>query len=138
MPEKEYRVFGLNPDKISALYGAILSIFAVLVSLVSQSKSFTSYIPAMLGLPILVFAVISINYPAKQRLLMHLNVVLGLIIFLGGLSVLGSLTNGTLLTSSFWADLSKLFMSISGALYLIICIRSFIFNRKLKKNLQGD
>ena len=43
MSEKEYQVFRLNPDKISVLYGAVLIVFAVLVSSISESKSLTSY-----------------------------------------------------------------------------------------------
>ena len=138
MLKKEYQVFGLNPDKISVLYGAVLVVFAVLVSYASESKSFTSYIPAILGLPILIFGLISIWVPAKQKLFMHLNVLIGLIIFLGGLSVLGSVSSGTLLTTSFWADLSRLFMSVSGVLYLTICIKSFIFIRKQRENMTPD
>jgi hypothetical protein len=138
MSEKEYQVFGLNPEKISVLYGAVLVVFAICVSFTSESKSFTSYIPAMLGLPILIFGLISIWVPAKQKLFMHLNVLIGLIIFLGGLSVLGSLFSGTLLTTSFWADLSRLFMSISGVVYLTICIKSFIFIRKQRENTMPD
>ena len=87
----------------------------------------------MLGLPILVLGLVALAVPAKQKLVMHINVVIGLIIFLAGLSVIGSLFSGTILETSFWADLSKLFMSFSGALYLTVCVKSFIFIRKKKK-----
>ena len=108
-------------------------VFAVFVTAASGSRSFTSYIPAMLGLPILIFGLVAFIAPAKQKLVMHLNVVIGLIIFLGGLSVIGNIFSGTLLTSNFWANVSKLFLSISGGLYLTFCIKSFIYIRKQKE-----
>jgi hypothetical protein len=103
------------------------------VSFASGSNSLTSYIPAMLGLPILVLGLVALAVPAKQKLVMHINVIIGLIIFLAGLSVIPSLFSGTILGASFWADLSKLFLSVSGALYLTVCVKSFIFIRKKRK-----
>tara|TARA_B100001093_G_scaffold242449_1_gene232277 strand:- start:246 stop:683 length:438 start_codon:yes stop_codon:yes gene_type:complete len=138
MSEKEYQVFRLNPDKISVLYGAVLIVFAVLVSSISESKSLTSYIPAMMGSPIFIFGLLSLRLPAKQKLFMHLNVLIGLFIFLGGLSVVGSLFSGTLFAANFWADFSRLFMSITGAVYLTVCIKSFIFIRKQRENSAAE
>lgn len=132
MSKNEYQVFGLGSDKISIIYGILLVLFAVFVSAASGSRSVTSYIPAMLGLPILIFGLVAFAAPSKQKLVMHLNVVIGLIIFLGGLTVFGNIFSGTLLTSNFWANVSKLFLSISGGLYLTFCIKSFIFVRKQK------
>ena len=133
MSKNDFQVFGLNSVKISIIYGILLIVFAVFVSAASGSRSLTSYIPAMLGLPILFLGLVAFAAPSKQKLVMHVNVVIGLIIFLSGLSVIGSLASGTLLTSSFWANLSRLFLSISGALYLIFCVKSFIFIRKQKR-----
>ena len=133
MSKKEYQVFGLNADEISVLYGAVLIVFAVLVSSSSESKSLTSYIPAMLGAPIFIFGLLSLLMPARQKLFMHLNVLIGLFVFLGGLSVLGSLFSGTLFTVNFWADFSRLFMSVTGALYILVCVKSFIFVRKQRE-----
>ena len=133
MSKNDYQVFGLNSIKISVIYGIFLIVFAVFVSAASGSRSVTSYIPAMLGLPILFLGLVAFAAPSKQKLVMHINVVIGLIIFLSGLSVIGSLASGTPLTSSFWANLSRLFLSISGALYLTFCVKSFIFIRKQKR-----
>jgi len=138
MSKNEYQVFGLNSDKISIIYGILLVVFAVFVTAASGSRSFTSYIPAMLGLPILIFGLVAFIAPAKQKLVMHLNVVIGLIIFLGGLSVIGNIFSGTLLTSNFWANVSKLFLSISGGLYLTFCIKSFIYIRKQKETSKSS
>ena len=132
MSKNEYQIFGLNASKISIIYGIVLVVFAVFVSAASGSQSITSHIPAMLGLPILIFGLVALVAPSRQKLVMHINVVIGLIIFLGGLSVVGSIVSGTLLTSNLWANISKLFLGISGALYLAFCIKSFIFIRRQK------
>ena len=133
MSKNDYQVFGLNSVKISVIYGTLLIVFAVFISAASDSRSLTSYIPAMLGIPILFLGLVAFVVPSKQKFVMHVNVVIGLIIFLSGLSVIGSLASGTLLTSSFWANLSRLFLSISGAFYLTFCVKSFIFIRKQKR-----
>ena len=133
MSKNEYHIFGLNSVKISIIYGILLIVFAVFVSAASGSRSLTSYIPAMLGLPILFFGLVAFAAPSKQKLVMHLNVVIGLIVFLSVLSVIGSLASGTLLTSSFWANLSRLFLIISEALYLTFCVKSFVFIHKQKR-----
>ena len=132
---KQYKVLGLNPQGISVLYGVVLIVFAVLVSVVSESKSLTSYIPAFLGTPILTFGLLSILIPAKVRLFMHFNVLIGIFVLLGGLSVLGSVFSGTLITENTlsWANISRLFMIFTGAAYVTICVKSFIFVRKQRE-----
>jgi len=130
MSLNEYKLLKLNTEQISVLYGAMLFALAVIVSSISDSKSFTSYIPAIIGAPISAFGIIAILIPSKQKLFMHLNVLLGLFVFLGGLSVVVSLMNGVFLSTNFWADFSRLFMVVSAAMYLTICIKSFIFIRK--------
>jgi hypothetical protein len=132
---KEYRFLGLNPQGISVLYGAVLIVFAVFVSFVSESKSITSYIPAILGAPISIFGLLSLLMPAKLKLFMHIGALFGLLVFLGGLSVLGSVFSGTLIEDNAlsYANFSRLFMTITGAAYLAICIQSFIFARKQRE-----
>ena len=88
MSENEFEVFGLNSARVSVIYGVILVVFAVLISLISGSDSLTSYIPAMFGLPILILGLIAVWVPSKQKLVMHINVVIGLLIFSGCLNLL--------------------------------------------------
>lgn len=130
MSENEFEVFGLNSARVSVIYGVILVVFAVLISLISGSDSLTSYIPAMFGLPILILGLSAVWAPSKQKLVMHINVVIGLLIFLAGLSVIPSLVSGVSLNTNLWANVSKLFMSLTGAIYLTICVKSFIFIRR--------
>ena len=132
---KEYKFLGLTPQGISVIYGAILILFAVFVSSASESKSVTSYIPAILGAPIFIFGLFSLLLPAKLKLFMHIAASFGLLVFLGGLSVLGSVFSGTFINEGTlsYANFSRLFMSITGATYLTICVQSFIFARKQRK-----
>jgi uncharacterized protein YhhL (DUF1145 family) len=99
------------------------------VSYLSASNSITSYIPSMFGLPILFFAILALLIPSKKKLLMHIVVTFGLIVFLGGLDFLRSIGN---LFENIWADSSKLMMLITGAIFTLLCIKSFIFARKNK------
>ena len=127
--KNEYTFAGLTMEKISLIYGLFLILWGAGVSYFSASNSITSYIPSMFGLPILLFAILTLLFPNKKKLLMHIVVTFGLIIFLGGLDFFRSLGNPF---ESFWADSSKLMMLITGFIFTLLCIKSFIFARKNK------
>lgn len=127
--KNEYTFAGLTMEKISLIYGLFLILWGAGVSYLSDSISITSYIPSMFGLPILLFAILTLLFPNKKKLLMHIVVTFGLIIFLGGLDFFRSLGNPF---ENFWADSSKLMMLITGFIFTLLCIKSFIFARKNK------
>ena len=127
--KSEYTFAGLTMEKISLIYGLFLILWGAGVSYLSASNSITSYIPSMFGLPILLFAILTLLFPNKKKLLMHIVVTFGLIIFLGGLDFFRSLGNPF---ENFWADSSKLMMLITGFIFPLLCIKSFIFARKNK------
>ena len=127
--KNEYIFAGLTMEKISLIYGLFLILWGAGVSYFSASNSITSYIPSMFGLPILLFAILTLLFPNKIKLLMHIVVTFGLIIFLGGLDFFRSLGNPF---ENFWADSSKLMMLITGFIFTLLCIKSFIFARKNK------
>ena len=127
--KNEYTFAGLTMEKISLIYGLFLILWGAGVSYFSASSSITSYIPSMFGLPILLFAILTLLFPNKKKLLMHIVVTFGLIIFLGGLDFFRSLGNPF---ENFWADSSKLMMLITGFIFTLLCIKSFIFARKNK------
>ena len=124
---QEYKFIGLNMEKVSILYGLFLIIWGVVVSLVSNSSSLTSYIPSVLGCLIFFFAILAINIPSKKKLLMHIVVTIGLVVFIGGLDLLRNFSN---IFDSFWPDISKLIMMLSGLFFTYLCIKSFIHARK--------
>ena len=127
--KNEYTFMGLTMENISLIYGIFLILWGIGVSYLSDSNSITSYIPSIFGLPILLFAVLTLLIPSKKKLLMHIVVTFGLIIFLGGLDFFRSLGNPF---ENVWADSSKLMMMITGFLFTLLCVKSFIFTRKNK------
>ena len=127
--KNEYTFMGLTMENISLIYGIFLILWGIGVSYLSDSNSITSYIPSIFGLPILLFAVLALLIPSKKKLLMHIVVTFGLIIFLGGLDFFRSFGNPF---ENVWADSSKLMMMITGFLFTLLCVKSFIFARKNK------
>ena len=126
---KEFKVLNLTIEKLTLFYGVFLIAWGITVSFVSGSSSATSYIPSFLGLPLVIFSYLAIKFSSKKKLFMHIVVIFGLIIFLGGLDFIRTLINGYVF-ENFWADTSKIMMLLSGFCFLIQCVRSFIFARK--------
>mgnify|MGYP001342510305 FL=1 len=129
MEKLHFQFLGLTVEKISIFYGIFLIIFGIFISLVSNSNSLTSYIPTFFGIPIFAFGYLTMRYPEKKKLFMHIIVLIGLIIFLGGLDFFRSYPN---FFENLWADISKLSLLISGLIFTYINIQSFIFIRKNK------
>ena len=128
----EFKVLGMTMEKLSIVYGLFLILWGVLISLISGSNSFTSYIPSILGLPILIFAYLSIKFISKKKMFMHIVVLFGLIIFLGGLDFIRSIFTGSAF-DNVWADISKLMMLLTGLFFTYQCISSFIHARKIRE-----
>ena len=130
MQENEFKVFNLEMERISVFYGLFLIAWGVFISFISQSDSMTSYIPSFLGIPVLLFGYLTLKFPERKKLFMHIVVLIGIIIFLGGLDIF---RNFSTLFDSFWADLSKSMLLISGFVFSYWNIKSFIFIRKNRK-----
>ena len=128
---KEFEVFGLKIENLSVYYGLFLILWGIVISLISGSNSFTSYIPSILGFPIFIFSYLSIKFTSKKKMFMHIVVLFGLIIFLGGLDVLRSIISGNAF-DNYWADISKLMMMLTGLFFTYQCVRSFIHARKIR------
>ena len=131
MVQKEYKFAGLNMQSISILYAIFLILWGLLVNYISSSSSYTSLIPSIMGLPILFFSLLAVLFPTKIKIMMHIVVLFGLLISLGGLDVFRSIFSGNFL-DLFWADLSKIMMLITGTFFTFLCIQSFRFARKNK------
>ena len=128
---KEFEVFGLKIENLSVYYGLFLILWGIVISLISGSNSFTSYIPSILGFPIFIFSYLSIKFTSKKKMFMHIVVLFGLIIFLGGLDILRSIISGNVF-DNYWADISKLMMMLTGLFFTYQCVRSFIHARKIR------
>ena len=127
----EFKVLGLTMENLSIFYGFFLIFWGVLISFISGSNSLTSYIPSFLGIPILIFSYLSIKFITKKKMFMHIVVLFGLIIFIGGLDFIRSIITGVVF-ENFWADISKLMMLLTGFFFTYQCIRSFIHSRKIR------
>ena len=76
--------------------------------------------------------------PEKTKLFMHIAVILGLIVCLGGLDFLRGFGSEGGPFSNPWAGLSKLVMAVTGAGYVYLCVKSFIFARKMRESADAD
>ena len=130
--DNEFKIFGMSIENLSIFYGLFLIIWGIIISLISGSNSFTSYIPSILGLPIFIFSYLSIKFVSKKKMFMHIVVLIGLIIFLGGLDLVRSILTKNAFVN-YWADASKLMMMLTGLFFTIQCVRSFIHTRKIKE-----
>ena len=130
MKNKEFLFLGANTEKLSVYYGIFLVLWGITISYLSESVSMTSYIPSFLGIPVLVFSLLALNFPNKKKLFMHITATFVVIIFLGGLDIVRGLSN---LFENFWADLSKLMLLSTGLLMTVLNIKSFIFARKVRQ-----
>ncbi len=129
----EFKTLGMTIERLSIFYGFFLIIWGVLISFISGSDSFTSFIPSFLGFPILLFSYLSIKILNKKKLFMHIVVFFGLIVFFGGLDFLRSIFLNNVFENS-WADVSKLMMLITGLFFITQCVRSFIHARKIRES----
>ena len=109
-------------------------IWGGVVTMISDSQSLTSLIPSALGLPMLVFGYLAIRYEHRKSIFMHLAVVVGLIMFIGGLDIIRTLLGNGTVFKNFWADLSKLFLLVFGGFHTYLCIKSFRHIRKIRES----
>ena len=128
---QDFKVLGVSIEKFSIYYGSFLIIWGIVISFISGSNSFTSYIPAFIGIPILIFASLSIKFVNRKKLFMHIVVLFGLVAFLGGLDLIRTIVAGYAF-ENLWADLSKTMLAITGFYFTLQCVRSFIHARKIK------
>ena len=130
---REFRFMGINAIDSSIIFGAILVTWGIIVTQVSGSNSITSLIPTFLGLPVLILSFLTKLLPSKQKLLMHIVVLFGLISVVGGADFFRSLLSGSAF-DNFWADISKLIMFVTGGIYCYVCVQHFRFIKAMKKN----
>lgn len=123
MSEEGFTVAGRSMPEITIGYGAFLILWGIVVSLVSGSESITSYIPSMMGAPILIAGLLAHKQPERRKLWMHVAVVFGLLCFLGG----GRVFSGSELN---YATASQGMLLVTGAVYTFLCVKSFIHARK--------
>ena len=128
--QTEFTVLGKNIEQLSIYYGFFLFLWGVIVSLISGSTSFTSYIPSYFGSVVVLFSYLSIKFSNRKKLFMHIVALTGFLIVLGGIDVIRTTVNGKLF-DNYWADMSKIMMLITGVLFVYFCFMSFRYARKM-------
>ena len=123
----EFKVLGTSIPSLTIFYGGFLVIWGVLISYLSESDSITSFFPSMLGFPILLSGLLAIKFPNKKKVWMHIAVTFGLLCAIGGTRFFMKMSDGLN-----YATLSMLMLFLSGSIYTMICVKSFIHARKNK------
>jgi hypothetical protein len=118
--------------KVTLVFAALMLALGLVGYLGSGSQHPTALIPFWWGLALGIFGILAISPSEKRRkIFMHVNVTIGLLGFLGGLIEgirgWGKPTPGVYLIS---AETAKLWMAGLMAIYVLLCVRSFIHARR--------
>ena len=99
--------------------GSILIVLGVVVTIVSDSNSVTSLIPAFVGAAFLLLGIAGNQKPELNHHFMHGSAVISLVAVLG---CLGSLIGRS---GSGWAVFSQIMTSVICTFFLVLAIQSF-------------
>ena len=112
-------------------YGLFLIVWGGIFSI--GSKSFTSWIPSIIGAPVFLAGLLAWKMPEKKKMWMHIAVLFGLLAFLGGFRFFSGLNADGGLFAKPKAASSQLMLLITGGIYTFACVKSFIAARKAPK-----
>ena len=135
MSDTEFTFAGQKVEKITLAIGLAMTIWGVVVTILSDSQSLTSLIPSAIGLPMFILGFLAIKYQHRKSFFMHLAVIVGLVMFIGGFDIIRTLLGDSIVFNNFWADLPKLFLLIFGGFHTYLCIKSFRHIRKMRENI---
>ena len=121
----EYKPMGVSMTNLTIGYGGLLIAWGIAVSLLSGSNSVTSFIPSIMGVPLLISGLMTNFQPHKKKFWMHIAVVFGLLCALGGTRFFMVMSDGI-----GYASGSMLMLLVTGSLYTYLCVQSFIHARK--------
>jgi len=125
---QEFKALGMTIPTMTVAYGLLLVAWGAVFSI--GSESMTSWIPSFIGLPILLMGVLAKKAPAKKKVWMHIAVFFGLAAFLGGFRFFAAMGSEAGLFGTPKAAASQLMLLITGGIYTLSCVRSFIAARK--------
>ena len=115
----------------TVLTGVLLTALGVGTYFGTGSEHKTALIPAAFGIPILICGLLAQN-AARRAMVMHIAVLLGTLGFLG--SIFGFLkgVNGEAIRSRPLAVEAQGFMALITAIFVGLCVQSFIKARKAR------
>ena len=122
MDGEGFKFGGLSMPRLTTFYGIFLILWGVLVSLISESDSWTSYFPSFLGLPIFFYGVLAEIKPQSRKLAMHIAAIFGILCAIGGTRFFMVMTRDD---TSNWAKSSMLMLLVTGSIYTYSCVKSF-------------
>jgi len=128
--EDKFTFCGIEMDRFTVAYGCFLIIWALVVSFLTDSNSFTSWIPAFIGAPIALMGILTILYPSRRKIWMHVAILLGVLAFLGGLDFFRGVSDPDGPFKVLAAGVSKLMLFLTGGIYIFGSIRSFLWARR--------
>jgi peptidoglycan/LPS O-acetylase OafA/YrhL len=114
-------------------YGVFLIAWGIVISIVSESESITSYFPSILGAPLAVSGLMVMKKPEDRKLWMHIAATFGLLCALGGTRFFMVMGDGITYASG-----SQLMLLITGTAYTVLCVRSFIAARKAREAAEAS
>ncbi len=115
------------PQK-SIITGAVLIVIGVFVTLVSDSSSATSLIPAFVGVVFVILGLVGRAKPELNKHVMHIAAAVAL------LAILGSLGSAIGRGSTGWALFAQLATVVIAAAFLYFAIMSFRAARLEREN----
>ncbi|MEM0967059.1 MAG: hypothetical protein AAGJ81_13005 [Verrucomicrobiota bacterium] len=118
----------MNYAKIGIVTGVLLIAISLFGYFASEAKSFTAFIPAVAGVPILLSSLLALN-PDRLKLGMHIAATFGL---LGFLAPLGRIIP-TAAKGEFQLNLaggSMIAMLVVCGIFLVLCVKSFVDARR--------
>ena len=125
-----FKFLGLSVSYLSEVYGIFLVLWGLLISVLTGSVSFTSWIPSLIGVPILLMGLLSRIKPDRIKLWMHVAALFGVIAFLGGIDFFRSWVSSGQPFEPLAAGISKLMLLVTGACFTAIGVRSFMWARR--------
>jgi len=125
--------------KLAITFGILLDLLGVGAFVATGSSHVTALIPSFIGTPILIFGALSLAMPHLRKHFMHGAAMFGLIGTLGGLGMglpkLGSLIAG--IADRPVAVILQVAMGILSAIFLALCVKSFIDARRARPEDYG-
>ena len=133
--QKSFSYLGMSFPNLTVSYGLFLIIWGALVSVFSQSASFTSWIPSFIGIPLFTTGLLTIVSQKRVKFLSHFALTIGLFAFFGGLDVFRGVIGGSFMQTPA-ADISKMMLAITGFWYLLAGVKSFKWARQNRSDNQ--
>ena len=120
---------------LTLLAGGLLIALAAACAAISRTGSVTIWIPAFLGVPLVVCGLVALK-PEARAAAVHIALVLGLLGAVASLwKLVDSVASGTV--TSALATVSQLAMFVICTMYLVLGVRSFLAARRARKRAEA-